>query len=213
MSSKPPAVRTNLTQTLGQNFTINSLNFSNPSGVSITPGTVDTNSITILAGTANGNTAGSGLTVASGSGANTISSSVVLWANQTWTNSSTNPFVVSGSIGDGGGNYTLTLAGLFTFSGSSSYGGGTILSSGLLNINGDAAFGAVPVSPATNLTFAGNSTLQAGGTVSLATNRNVSIGSGVTATIDTNSNSITITGVISGGNGASNLVVNRRRER
>ncbi len=168
--------------------------------------TISGNNLTINATSLNGNTAGSGITVASGSGAHTIASNVILGANQTWTNSSTNALTISGSIGDGGSGFALATAGSITLSGSNSYGGGTTINSGTLNINSDAALGAVPASPVTNLTFAANGTLRAGGTVNLVSNRNIAIASGATATFDTNSNSMSIAGVISGGNSTTSLV-------
>jgi len=48
-----------------------------------------------------------------------------------------------------------------------------------VNVNADASLGAVPAYPATNVTFSGNGTLQAGATtLTLATTRNVTIDSG-----------------------------------
>ncbi|HEX4000004.1 MAG TPA: autotransporter-associated beta strand repeat-containing protein [Pirellulales bacterium] len=145
----------NLTQSLGQSFTINSLNF-NIAGVSIGPGAVATNSITILAGASGTNTAGSGITVASGAGLNSISAPIVLGAAQSWTNASGSLFTVSGSVANGGylltiadtgtggttisgpisGSGGLTMAGsdTLTLSGANIYSGGTIVSSGTLTI-------------------------------------------------------------------------------
>ncbi len=155
----------------------------------------------------NGNTAGSGITVAAGSGAHTIASNVTLGASQTWTNNSTNPLTVSGVISDGGNGYTLTTAGPITLSGANTYSGGTVINSGVLNINADAALGTAPASAATNITFAGNGALQAGGTVSIGATRSILIGTGVAATFDTNANVLTVAGAISGADPTGSLNV------
>ena len=78
-----------------------------------------------------------------------------------------------------------------------------------MNINGDSALGAA----ASSLTFSGNSTLQAGaGNILLSSSRGLTVNNGVTATIDTQANNMTIAGVIGGpgavtkiGNGALTL--------
>ncbi len=118
--------------------------------------------------------------------------------------SSTVTSTFPGVIKDGTAKLTLlkTGSGTLTLSGVNAYSGGTSLAGGTLNINADAALGTVPSPAATNLTFSASSTLQAGGTVSLIANRNVSIGSGFTATLDTNGNAMTVGGIISGAGGA-----------
>jgi fibronectin-binding autotransporter adhesin len=187
----------NLSNSLGQDFSINSLNFTGAGTSATNPVTISgNNALTINAAAVNGNTAGSGITVAAGSGAHTIASNVILGASQTWTNSSTNLLTVSGNIGDGGNAFVLTTAGQISLSGVNTYSGGTVISSGVLTINGDAALGAIPISAQTNLTFAANGTLRASGAANLVANRNILIGSGVTATFDTNGNAVAIAGAI-----------------
>ena len=56
----------------------------------------------------------------------------------------------------------------------------------------------MPSSPSTNVTFGSNATLQAGAGFSLNANRNVSIQSGTTATIDTDGHTVSTAGVITG---------------
>ncbi|MCX7009971.1 MAG: autotransporter-associated beta strand repeat-containing protein, partial [Kiritimatiellaeota bacterium] len=85
-----------------------------------------------------------------------------------------------------------------TLSGANTYGSGTIINGGLLNINADAALGAIPGAAVTNITFSGSSTLQFANTFDLATNRNVLINSGVTATFDVQGYTNAIPGLISG---------------
>ena len=199
----------NLSTNLGQPFGINSLNFTGAGTSAANPVSISGSTLTINAASINGNTSGNGIAIAAGSGAIGIASNVTLGANQTWTNNSTNSLTVSGSIGDGGNNYGITTAGQGTIvlTGANSYGGGTTISSGVLNISSDAALGTAPSSPAVNLTFSGNGTLQAGGTVSLSANRAILIGAGVTATIDTNFNNLSIAGAIGGGDSNSSLDV------
>ena len=87
------------------------------------------------------------------------------------------------------GNGTLTLGSANT------YGGGTTISGGILNINGDGALGAA----ASGLTFSSAGTLQAGaGGIALNSARGLTVNNGVTATIDTQANNMTIAGVIGG---------------
>ncbi len=111
----------NLFTTLGQGFTINSLNFTGApvaAGVTIAGAAA----LTINAGSANGNPVGSGITSAAGTGAVLISAPVLLGASQTWSNSSVNSLTLTGGVG-GTGN--LTLQANFT--------GGITLSTGIVN--------------------------------------------------------------------------------
>ncbi len=106
----------------------------------------------------------------------------------------------TGALSYQGANGSLYSGGSLALTGANSYNGGTTVSGGTLRVNADAALGAVPTAPATSLTFAGNSTLQAGaGAVNLGATRNIQVNSGATATIDTQTNSMTIGGAISGG--------------
>jgi autotransporter-associated beta strand protein len=85
---------------------------------------------------------------------------------------------------------------------SSTFTGGTTINSGTLGIFFEDSLGGIPQSPTTNITFAGNSTLQFLNTiVSLNSNRLIAINPGVTAKIDTPDSGnlgIFIGGVISG---------------
>ncbi len=93
----------NLATTLGQGFNINSLNFVSTSSATSVGGNAP---LTIYATNANGNTAGSGITVASGAAAQTISAPIILAGNQTWTNSSASLLTISGGVA---GAFNLTL--------------------------------------------------------------------------------------------------------
>ncbi len=99
----------------------------------------------------------------------------------------------------GGGTLAKVDSGALFLTGSNSFAGGTILSAGTLNINADAALGAVPASPTTNLTIAGG-TLQFGANnVTVNARRTIAVNSGVTAYFDPRGfSSATIAGAISG---------------
>ncbi len=99
----------------------------------------------------------------------------------------------------GNTNIALQISGANTvqgLTGVNNYTGGTTITGGAtLNINADAALGAITAP----LTFAGNSTLQAGAEgITLSSSRSITINNGVTGTFDTNSNNMTINGVIGG---------------
>ena len=87
MSFSPPTGGTQVTTTLGQNFTINSLTFNNNA---TSTSNISGNTLTLNAGS------GDGITVDSGSGSHTISSNIALGATQTWTNNSVNTLTASG---------------------------------------------------------------------------------------------------------------------
>ncbi|WP_265595525.1 autotransporter-associated beta strand repeat-containing protein [Verrucomicrobium sp. BvORR106] len=104
--------------------------------------------------------------------------------NRVLTTNSAADTAFSGSIGEEGGSYSFTKAGSgrVVLTGTNTYSGGTILSGGTLNINSDANLGAVPSTAATNITFAGGTSLQTNYStnVELAATRNILINSGVT---------------------------------
>lgn len=104
-----------------------------------------------------------------------------------------------GSSITGSGGLTAGGAGTVVLTGTNSYSGGTNLTGGVLNINSDAALGAVPGAPTNNLNFSGG-TLQAGAaTIALGSTRNIVTSFlGVNATFDTNGNAMSVAGIISG---------------
>ena len=114
---------------------------------------------------------------------------------QTITN--TVPVLLSGTMSDGA--LKKTGGGLLQLTGNNTYAGGTTINGGTLNINGDAALGTAPAAPAANVSFSNNATLQFSNSASLGATRGVSIPTGVTATIDTQGNVVTIGGPFSGG--------------
>lgn len=97
------------------------------------------------------------------------------------------------SVDQGGGRSLTKLgANTLTLSGNNSYTGGTFLNAGVLAVNSNSSLG----NSTGVLTFTANSTLRT--TASIATTRNYAISSGVTGTIDTEANTLTHNGVISG---------------
>ena len=169
---------TNLTNTLGQDFSINSLNFTSGSG-----------SVTI--GGANTLTIGGGGIDNASANAQTISSAIALGANQTWTNNSGNPFTVNGAIS---GAFSLTTAGSgFTyFTGANTYSGGTTVSAGTLVVQGSGTLGS-----------SSNALTINGGAVDLnATNQSVGAFSGSGGTIKNSGSASTLTVGNGGGSGS-----------
>jgi len=104
--------------------------------------------------------------------------------------------LLSGVTNDGG--LTKKNTGTLNLRGANTYNGGNFLWAGGLNITNDNNLGAVPDSPATNVTFVGNSTLLSGGSHALHTNRTIRIPQSVTATFNTQSYTQTVKSVIFG---------------
>ncbi len=136
-----------------------------------------------------------------------FTSSATISANRTITLASgtetifagTSSGTIAGSIQGAGGLFKAGTNSLF-LTGSNSYTGGTTISLGILNISSDAALGAVPGSPTTNLSFTGvTGSLTFLAPTTLNANRLISI-SNTTTTGATFSGAVpfTIAGNISG---------------
>ncbi|HEX9048852.1 MAG TPA: autotransporter-associated beta strand repeat-containing protein, partial [Verrucomicrobiae bacterium] len=118
----------NFNTVLGANFTINDLTLSTANNVTIGGAT---NSLTIVSGLLNDTTAlNNNITI----------SNVVLGVSQTWQNNSANPLTVSSMIS--GGTSALTIGGTgstILTSTNNSYSGGTVVSSGTLQLGDGVA--------------------------------------------------------------------------
>ena len=95
----------NLTNSLGANYTINSLNFT-PNAQAVTIG--GANVLTVNGG---------GLNVASGSAAQTVNTLTTLGNFETWTNASTNPLTIGGQLFTNGNTLTTAGAGAIALNG------------------------------------------------------------------------------------------------
>ena len=145
-----------------------------------------------------------------GGGTPTISGSIALASGNSSIGGSTAGAIVTvnGSI-SGTGGLTKIGANTYLLASNNTYSGGTALSAGTLAITSDASLGTAPGSPATNLTFSGNSTLAATGSIALDVNRNILISSGATATFNPGgaSNVLTINGAVSNQSSTGNFVL------
>jgi autotransporter-associated beta strand protein len=202
-------------ETLDGNYTINSLSFTAAatSPITLANGTA-TAPLTIEAGSTFSDAAnniygtGIGLVVQSGAVGHTISANINLGSSQTWEidNSSVNALTVSGTIGNGSTNDSLTKTGVGTLilSASNTYSGGTIVDAGTVALGTNNALlstGALTVTgtggPGGTFDMAGFNqtvgTLSDGGT-----NTGTVTSSSGTPTLTLN-NASTFSGTISGG--------------
>ena len=186
----------NLNTSLNQSFTVNSLTYTG-TGSTISSGT-GSNTLTIQAAALSGNTVGSGITVNAGSGANTISAGVVLGASQTWTNNATNPLTVSGAVSDGGHAYSLSTAGTGTIilSGASSFSGGVTIGAGsTLQVQGTETGSTGPLGSGGLIYFSGG-TLQFSSTNSYDYSARFAANQAIT--IDTNGTNVNFASALGG---------------
>ncbi len=134
-----------------------------------------------------------------------VTPGTVTFTNNTTSYSFTNN---SGTLGIGGALTTVTLNGSGTaaFNSPNSYGGGTFLNAGKLVIGDDSALGAVPSSPATNVTFAGGTLSFAGASnPTVNANRSIVLNGGGTFEVQQAANTATIAGQISDGTSSGTL--------
>jgi autotransporter-associated beta strand protein len=133
--SNSTALANYLNNTLGANYTINSLTYDSAVGSNAISTSGDY-VLTINAGTSGGNAAGNGITDSATSGTQTLATTVVaLGANQTWTvTNAADTLAVSAGVSDNGGDFGLTKAGsgTLTLSGADLYIGTTTTSAGTL---------------------------------------------------------------------------------
>ncbi len=138
----------NLATTLGQAFSIKTLNFTadSTSAVSISGGSL----------TLTPSSSSTGLSLDALAGGVTINSDVVLGAAQTWTNNSSNALTVHGTI-SGAAGFTKAGTGSVILNGTNTYSGGTTVSAGTLVAGDSQALG-----------LAANTLTLGGGTLNLA---------------------------------------------
>ena len=190
--TNPPGAG-NLATTLGENFTINSLNFLGTSTSAVNAVSVSGNVLTIQATNANGNTAGSGITVAPGNGAVIINSAVVLAASQSFTNNSSNTLTVNGNI-SGAANLTTFGSGTTNLAGANSYSGSTTVSGGATVVSGS-------ISGTTSVTVGNGTnpaTLAGAGTITTVTTGSVNVASAATLAPGLSANGMSINAPVSG---------------
>lgn len=169
--------------------------YRNLSSATMALGKVVFNGGTLKAGATSTMFFGNGL---SGTGTAAIDSATILAGGATFDTNSFNvtaaQSLLSGIANDGG--LTKNGTGTLTLAGSNSYNGGTRINAGTLKVNSDLGLGATSGS----VTISNGAVLQAGG--SLATARTITLGSGG-GKLDTNGNTVSLNGVITGVAGAS----------
>jgi len=183
----------NLSTTLGQNLTINSLSFTGTGTTaasnSVTIGGTSTLTLTPTLGFTDTQTtpvtypAGTGLVVQPNSAAHTISAPVVLGASQTWEidNLTANAPTFSGVISGTGMSLTKTGTGALFLGSANTFTGGLTVSNGTVIANNATAAGP---SAAITLGGAGNPVSLLANSVTIANPITVgTVGTGKTATI------------------------------
>ena len=109
-----------------------------------------------------------------------------------------NNVTLANAIGNNGSGSLAKLGtGILTLNGNNTYSGGTLLNAGVVQVSADAALGG----SSGGVTFAGTSTLRFGAGISLPATRTLTSNAGVTASLDTQTNSITVAGPLSGSGG------------
>jgi autotransporter-associated beta strand protein len=166
---------------------------TSPDGITINAGTLVANNDSAL---------GPGLlTLAGGtlsnSVGNTLTNTINVSADSAIGVLAAKTLTLSGALTNSGA-LTKRGAGTLALYGANTYSNGTILNAGTLIITNDFNLGAVPGAAATNLTFSGASTLQAGADLTLANNRTILINGNITATFDTQAYTQTVNGLILG---------------
>ena len=192
---------------LGQDYTWNSLNFTgNSPAVTINNG--GSNTLSLIAG----------INVASGSPAQTVNGPLTLNAAQFVTNNSTNPLTVSGAIATGGNTLTVAGSGPTTLSNTiSGTGVITMLGSGTLTLSGSSTIKSLNLNNAAGIVDIGSGTLTfnnlgadfirstTGGTINATGGGTIVLGSGTNPNFGDNGTlagtTLTINAPISGANG------------
>ena len=168
------------TVTLDGNKTVSGLTFDNANAYTVAAGTGGT--LTLQK-----NTGSADLAVLSGS--HSVTANIALGSSVNVDITSGGALAVSGVV-SGAQSLTKRGAGVLTLTAANTYSTGTTLEAGTLEISHTGALGAAPVS------VTGNTTLRAGADA-LALANTIAIGNAITATVDTQTHTFTIPGVIS----------------
>jgi autotransporter-associated beta strand protein len=178
------------------------------SGVNTYTGATNINAGTVQLGAANAISSSSAVNVASGatfnlnSNSDTIGSlagagSVTLGSATLTAGADATSTTFSGVV-SGTGNLTKTGAGNLTLSGANTYSGATTISGGILNISADSNLGTAPGAVTANKLTLDNGTLQTTATMTLNSNRGVTLGASG-GTLDVNPiTTLTYGGIIAG---------------
>ncbi len=186
----------------GMTLSAGQLNINNAKSIgsgtfTINGGTIDnTSGGAITLSNNNAQTWGGNFTYVGTNSLNLGTGAVTLSTNVTLTGSAST-LTVAGIIGDSGSGFSLAKsgAGTLALTAANTYSGGTTLNAGVLSF-ANTALGAG------NITFGGSGTLQWNGANTQDVSSTIqAIGSGITATFDTNGNNVTLAAVL-GGNGA-----------
>lgn len=165
--------------TLDGNKTVGNVTFDNTNGYTIVPGSGG--SLTFQT-----NTGSSSIMAPQGS--HTIGAPVVLGSNLN-AEVGTGAVVTLSDVVSGSRSLTKRGVGVLNLNGANSYSGNTTLEAGTLGIGNNSALGTGSLSIPSSATLRANAN-------ALAIANNINIGSGITATVDTQSNSLTLSGVI-----------------
>ena len=112
-------------------------------------------------------------------------------------------YTFSRAISGSGGVLQLG-SGTLALAASSSYTGATTINSGVLSITNDYNLGTAPSSATANrLVIQGGGALQTSGTVTLAANRGIGLGSGASIVVTSSTDTLTYAGVIADASTAS----------
>ena len=177
-----PAISAPSTVTLDGNKTVGVIEFGNANAYTIAQGTSGTLTLSKSSGSA---------AVDNVAGSHTISAPVSLASPTIVTVfDAADTLTVSGAV-SGANSLTKSGLGTLVLPIANSFGGGATLTAGTLRIGHNQSLGTAA------LTVTGNGTLQFGAN-NLAPANDVVVNSGATATIDTQNNSATLAGVVSG---------------
>ena len=176
------AITSSATVTLDQTESVGSITFSNTNSYTIS----GTNTLTL--------SSPSGASLGDSLGSHTIAVPLNLAVNTGASVANGGVLTISGRLSGSGtlsksGNGTLVLASSNGY-GPSAGSVGTAINAGILRVGNNAALSTGDVS------IAGNSTLQAGAN-GLVLNNNLIIAPGITATVDTQGNTLTLAGLVS----------------